>query len=157
MLAGDGDATVILPPMIAIARSILVACTVLATFVAASLQGRVLCSSSDGGHLAIEDPHHDGGCPSGHDDHHHDHGAPHQGEADPKPAPAGCTDVAAEFVVAREGAPAAVADAPLPGMFALSPITLTAHNSRASCAVTASGHPPAAGDLAAIRTIVLLV
>lgn len=145
--------------MIAIARSILVACTILATFAAASLQGRVLCSSSDGEHLALEDPHLDGRCPGGHHDRHDDDGAPHEGEPAHEPAPAGCTDVSAAFVVAREAAPASldVPHAPLPGTFALQAGLRAQTTAFTVNSLAASGHPPAAGNLAAIRTIVLLV
>lgn len=134
-----------------LARLFLVLCTVLATFVAASLQGRVLCSSNGGSHLAIEAPHPETGCPSGHDDHR-------ETEGQHRDVPADCTDVSAAFAVVREVAPASVdaLHATLPCVAVLSPALAAGSTHLFFDSLAACGHPPACGDLARLRTIVLL-
>jgi hypothetical protein len=143
------------------ARVILVVCTVFATFLAASLQGRVLCCANDGGHFAIEAPHPEAGCPAGHDEdeHHSDDG--NAGGTDgghPDEAPAGCTDVSAEFDVGREltAAPADALHAPLPCVSITAPTAPAGLAHLSFDSLAARGHPPACSDLARLRTIILL-
>ena len=137
--------------MARLAHGILVVCTVFATFLAASLQGRVLCSADGGGHFAIEAPHPETGCPGGHDEHHGT-------DAEHRDAPADCTDVSAEFAVARELTPASVdvLHAPLTCVTVALPPLLPGPADLSYDSLGARGHPPAAGDLARLRTIILL-
>ena len=139
--------------MLRVARSILVVCMAVATFVAASLQGRVLCSANSGAHFAIEQPHRETGCPSGHDDEHPGADGEHQR------LPGDCTDISAEFSLAREAAPPSidVLHAPLVGALALSPVLFTAPLELDVHAHALRGHPPGSGELASLRTVVLLV
>jgi hypothetical protein len=149
--------------MLRLARLVLVTFTALATFVAASLQGRVLCYSHCGGHLAVEAPHPETACPSHHGPLHDSHDAGDAGHSDPshgdQPAPAGCTDVSADFVVSRDtaatpsdGAHVALAAAPAPlpsAMGVLPELSRFARHDEAN-------PPPDSGPLACLRTIVLL-
>ena len=133
-----------------VARSTLLLCTAFATFFAAMLHGRVLCSANAGSHFAIEQPHRDTGCPSGHDEHPETEGE-HR-------LPADCTDISADFSLAREVVPAStdVFHAPLVD---LSPVALTflaTPPSRDNYLHASVEHPPGFGDLACLRTIVLL-
>ena len=145
--------------MARLTRLLLVGCTAFATFLAASLQGRVLCWSAGGEHFAIEAPHPETGCPSQHDSHHDTH-EDHSAGDDHEPAPADCTDVSAEFVVGRDAAAAspdisrlAPAGAPvlvlLVASLALPDLRIAIHH---------GSDPPhlVPGDLARLRTIILL-
>ncbi|HZN64526.1 MAG TPA: hypothetical protein VFB66_04450 [Tepidisphaeraceae bacterium] len=132
-------------------RAILALCTAVAAFGATSLQGKVLCYSHCGRHVAVEAPHADGCCPAGHEGHDHsDEGHDADSES--------CTDVSAAFPVTRDAAHAAdlhPADlAFAAALWSSIPFAATQWDPTASVADT---HPPAPPDLARLRTIVLLV
>lgn len=132
-------------------RAILVLCTAVAAFGATSLQGKVLCYSHCGRHVAVEAPHADGCCPAGHEGHDH----PDEGhDADSE----GCTDVCADFPVTREAAPQSVdlhqADLAFASLGSSIQFAVTQLDATASIADT---HPPAPPDHTRLRTIVLLV
>ena len=140
--------------MTRVARSTLVLCTAIATLFAATLQGRVLCSANAGEHFAIEQPHHDTGCPDRHD--RHDRHAEDGGD---EHAPTDCTDISADFSLAREVVPASpdVFHAPLLDVSPLSSVSIAAASpAHATYAHTWVEHPPGSGELTRLRTIVLL-
>jgi hypothetical protein len=137
--------------MMRLARSIFLVSTAFATLVAAMLQGRVLCSADGGTHFAIEEPHEHTGCPDGHDEHP-------ATEREDRPLPGDCTDISADFSLAREVAPASpdVLHAPLAGLSPLSLIVLVARADHEVYAHASVDHPPGSEDLPRLRTIVLL-
>jgi hypothetical protein len=124
--------------MLRLCRAILALCTALAAFAATSLQGKVVCYSHCGRHVAVESPYADGECPAGHEEHDH--------------------ALSADFPVTREVAPnsADLHQADL----AFAPLWSTIELAATQFGLTASvadSHPPAPPDLACLRTIVLLV
>jgi hypothetical protein len=137
--------------MLRLCRAILALCTAVAAFGAASLQGKVLCYSHCGRHVAVEAPHTDGCCPAGHEGHDHSD-EEHDGDSE------GCTDVSADFPVTREAAPHGVdlhqADLAFAALWSSIQTAVIDFDPTASLADT---HPPAPPDLACLRTIVLLV
>lgn len=133
-----------------VARFTLLLCTAFATFLAAMLQGRVLCSANAGEHFAIEQPHQHAGCPDGHDEHSETGGEDQ--------LPTECTDISADFSMAREVVPASpdVLHAPLVGISPLPTTFAAAAPALDSHAYALVEHPPGASALTCLRTIVLL-
>jgi hypothetical protein len=135
-----------------LAHPLLVFCTALAAFVASSLHGNVLCYADSGGHVAVEAPHADTGCPGGHEE-HRESSSGHESRRDH------CTDVSPEFSAAREAkSPSTIAHhSELEIAPALLPV-LVAHSVDLPVKSRESGsHPPAAPQLDCLRTIILLV
>jgi hypothetical protein len=161
------------------ARLLTVLLTTLAASAAGALNGRVLCIG-DGGHVAVEAPHTAAACPATTAARHACYGGraddanvrtidadaradatlaaggdAHQGESDD------CTDVEADGTPVRETPAATLAGAHLPQPFASVPPALWSDRflsaRLARPTTSALGHPPACGDLARLRAIVLLV
>jgi hypothetical protein len=132
------------------ARTLLVVCTALAAFVASSLQGKVLCFGEEG-HAAVEAPHTDTPCTAEHEQ--HEHRGPDRGPDDRE-----CSDISADLLAARDGH-ATTADlshlhaglAPTPP-----PVVLITSLRLPQRGPGLGTHPPSNGDLACLRSIIVL-
>lgn len=162
--------------MAQIARSFFVLLTTVSALAAGALNGRVVCVT-DAGHVALEEPHprvayspHDHGCvgscgagderdaghraPDGNDADHH--GAGHHGA----PPADDCTDIGPGETLVREVAPAAYGHEHAQLALPLVPLVVAATLLATSPCPPPREHdggPPSASDLAALRSVILVI